>query len=197
VRFVGGLGDFAPSVIDLGDQFLLESFGVLLLFDEVADHEEDLFGPFGAEEFEVEFEDDFEYFELSSFEGADLLYPDVDEQRVRDREGEQRVSPLYFLRSPTGTVLSSRSLESLPSTSKITMFDADSTLNQMPFVVCPTRCRRFSTSKSVPKSALRSVLLPELWEPMMERIWYFLWSSRLVSLARVSSSSILRGRGGT
>lgn len=55
MRFVGRLGDFAPGVIDLGDQFFLECFGVLLLFDEVPDDEEDLFGPFGAEEFEVEF----------------------------------------------------------------------------------------------------------------------------------------------
>lgn len=77
------------------------------------------------------------------------------------------------------------------------MLEGDSTLNQMPLVVCPTRCLRLSTSKSVPKSALSSVLLPELCEPMIDRIWYFLWSSRCVSLANVYSSSILHSGPGT
>ena len=106
-------------------------------------------------------------------------------------KSKKRISAFNFLHKLFITVLSSRSLESLPYTSRIIIFDGDSTLNQIPFVVCPTLCLRLSTSKSVEKSAFKRVLFPELWEPIMDTIWYFLWSSRLVSLAKVSSSSML------
>jgi hypothetical protein len=48
-----------------------------------------LLGFFVAKEFEVEFENDFEDLELCSFEGSDLLDPYVDEEGVRDCEGEE------------------------------------------------------------------------------------------------------------
>lgn len=69
------------------------------------------------------------------------------------------------------TVRSSLSLESLPSTSMIIMESAESMEYQIPLVVCPTRFFRLSSSNVVPKRALRSVDLPELWEPMIDRMW--------------------------
>ena len=89
------------------------------------------------------------------------------------------------------------SLESLPSTSRIMIFDGVSTLNHIPLVVCPTRCLRLRTSKSVPKRAFKRVLLPELWDPMMETIWYCFEWRRWVYWARVYSYSMLNHRGGT
>lgn len=135
VRFVGRLGDLAPGVVDLRDQLLLQRLRVLLLLHEVAHHEDDLLGLLGAEQFEVQLEDDLEDLELRALEGADLLYPDVDEEGVRDGEGEERVPPFDLLSGASSTVRSSRSLESLPSTSRMMMLEGDSTLNQMPLVV--------------------------------------------------------------
>lgn len=174
VGFVGRLGDLAPGIIHLSDELLLQRLRVLLLLHEIPHHEHYLLRLLGSEQLQVQLKDDLEYLELRALEGADLLYPDVDEQGMRDGECEQRVPPLNFLNGASCTVRSSRSLESLPSTSRMMIFEGDSTLNQMPFVVWPTRCFLFSTSKSVPKRALSRVLLPELCEPMIESIWYFL-----------------------
>lgn len=96
MRLVRRLRDLAPRVVHLRDQLLLQRLRVLLLLHEVPHHEDDLLGLLGPEELEVELEDDLEDLELRALEGADLLNPDVDEEGVRDGEGEERVPPLNF-----------------------------------------------------------------------------------------------------
>ena len=81
--------DFLPSIPPLVNQLLFQSLRILSLFYKVPDHENYLLGFFVAKEFEVEFENDFEDLELCSFEGSDLLDPYVDEEGVRDCEGEE------------------------------------------------------------------------------------------------------------
>ena len=75
--------------------------------------------------------------------------------------------------------------------SSIIMEEAGSMEYQIPLVVCPTLALRFSYSKVVPNSAFRSVDLPELWDPIMEIVWYDFFKAFICCLVRPSSSSML------
>lgn len=55
MSFIGWFWNLSPGVFDLVDQFLLEGFWVLPLFDKISDDKYYLFGSLRPEELEVEF----------------------------------------------------------------------------------------------------------------------------------------------
>lgn len=89
VGLVSRLGNFAPGIIDLGDQFFLQRLRVLLLLHEVSHNEDNLLRSLRTEQLQVQLENHLQNLQLSSLERTDLLDPDVDQQRVRNRKSEQ------------------------------------------------------------------------------------------------------------
>lgn len=174
----------SPCIFHFWDKFLFQSLRILFLFHKISNNKNNLFRLLISEKLKVELQNNLKNFQLRPFECTNLLNPDIDDECMWDSKSKQWIFTFNFLNAYILTVLYYRSLESLPSTSRITMLVNESTLNQIPFVVWPTLCFRFKTSKSVPNRQFSKVLLPELCEPMIDTIWYSLGLRRVVSFAR-------------
>ena len=75
--------------------------------------------------------------------------------------------------------------------SRIIIEVAGSIVYQIPLVVWPTLAFLLSSSKVVPNNALSKVDFPELWEPIIDIVWYVFFNALIFFWFRLSSYSIL------